>query len=240
MAYSERKKTHKKGSFVLYTPDYFKIEDSAELFGLMRQNSFATLLTAASSLTATHLPFHVDDSLGALGTLTAHMAKANPQWEEFSTDDEALVIFQGPHAYVSPSMYASANMVPTWNYAVVHAYGRPEIVSENELLEILKVAVTDYETGRECPWAMETLSDDFISKLSRAIVGFKIEITRIEGKYKMSQNRSKTDQLSVIEGLQQAGGAPENDVAQWMLKNVSLKPSSNGKFPPLPAGEASE
>ncbi|MGI4787523.1 MAG: FMN-binding negative transcriptional regulator [Janthinobacterium lividum] len=204
----------------MYIPEHFQVEDQTELFGLMRQNSFATLITSGTSLAASHLPFHIDESAGAFGTLRSHLARANPQWKEFSAAQEALVIFQGPHAYVSPSLYVSPNLVPTWNYVVVHAYGYPEIVGDDELLETLRLTAADNENTREQPWTLEDLPLDLTLKMLRAIVGFKITITRLEGKYKMSQNRSQADQLSLIDGLTQSGGELEGESARWMKANI--------------------
>jgi transcriptional regulator len=199
----------------LYTPDHFRVDDFDKLRALMRQNSFATLITSdAGSPFATHLPFLVDDG-GQYGVLRGHIAHVNPHWKHFD-GREALVIFQGPHAYISPRWYANPNLVPTWNYAVVHAYGRPKIVDNTALDDILRRTVAQYEPDSDEAWNLDSLAVDFVDKLKGAIVGFDMEITRLEGKFKMSQNRSKADQAGAIDGLRAAADPLSIAVAEWM------------------------
>jgi transcriptional regulator len=147
------------------------------------------------------------------------MARANPQWRDFAAGREALVIFQGPHAYISPSWYESHPSVPTWNYAVVHAYGVPRIVEDHDTLySMLEALVSTHEAAFVQPWRMD-LPHDYMEKMMRAVVGFEIEIARLEGKLKLSQNRSEQDQQLVAEALSQSEDRLSVDVAAMMVKS---------------------
>ena len=201
----------------MYLPKSFQIEDLAELHGFMRAYNFASLVTQHQGAPfASHLPFLLDAGRGPRGTLLAHMARANPQWRDFDATSESLVIFQGPHAYISPSWYETHPSVPTWNYAVVHAYGVPRIVEDHATLHhMLEVLVDTHEAAFARPWRMD-LPHDYLDKMMRAVVGFEIEITRLEGKLKLSQNRSEHDQHHVAEALGQSEHPLESDVAELM------------------------
>ena len=178
----------------MYLPKDFAVEDRETLYGLIRKNSFGLLISQVNGQPfATHLPFLLED-----GMLVAHMARANPHWQGFADGDEVLCVFQGPHAYVSPSWYTVETAVPTWNYAAVHVYGTPEIVDDP------KVAYTDQEklvysneAGFETPWRLGGRDQDFVDGMISAIVNFRIPITRIEGKFKLSQNRPVEDRNRV-------------------------------------------
>jgi transcriptional regulator len=183
----------------MYIPKSFSQDDVATLHTLMRQHSFAPMVTFADGqLFASHLPFILD---AERGVLKAHMARANSQWQSFSDQQEVLVIFQGPHAYVTPSWYEpDSTNVPTWNYAVVHAYGLPRMIDDPQAAyHLLRELVDTNEAGFEIPWRLEEFSA-YEHRLA-AIVAFEIEITRLEGKFKLSQNRNATDREHVIEGL---------------------------------------
>ena len=199
----------------MYLPKSFQIEDLAELHAFMRAYSFATLVTQHQGAPfASHLPFLLDAERGPHGTLLAHMARANPQWRDFG--GEALVIFQGPHAYISPSWYEAHPSVPTWNYAVVHAYGIPRIVEDHATLHhMLETLVDTREAAFAQPWRMD-LPPDYLDKMMRAVVGFEIAITRLEGKLKLSQNRSEHDQHQVAEALGQSEDQLDRGVAEMM------------------------
>jgi transcriptional regulator len=175
----------------MYIPNSFRAEELDQLHGLMRQHSFATLITQHEGAPfATHLPFLVDGERGPHGTLLAHMARANPQWRDFADGREALVIFQGPHAYVSPSWYEAHPSVPTWNYAAVHAYGIPRIVADDDTLyRMLAALVETHEASFARPWRLE-LPADYLAKISR-----------LEGKLKLSQNRAESDRRRVAAAL---------------------------------------
>ncbi len=201
----------------MYLPKSFQIEDLAELHAFMRAFGFATLVTQhAGAPFASHLPFLLDAERGPHGTLLAHMARANPQWRDFTAGGEALVIFQGPHAYISPSWYETHPSVPTWNYAVVHVYGQPRIVEDHATLHhMLETLVDTHEAAFAQPWRMD-LPHDYLDKMMRAVVGFEIEITRLEGKFKLSQNRPATDQRHVVDALAASGDPLGVGVAELM------------------------
>ncbi len=189
----------------MYIPKAFREDHINTLHKLMREYSFATLITQHEGVPfATHLPFMLDAQRGPNGTLLAHMARANPQWHDFASGQEELVIFQGPHAYISPSWYEVELSVPTWNYAVVHAYGIPRLIEDGEeLYQLLKTLIETHEAQFEKPWPFQ-LPDDYLQKMMRGIVGFEIEITRLEGKFKLSQNRTEAERENVIAALQES------------------------------------
>ncbi len=189
----------------MYIPKAFREDDISRLHTFMEAYSFATLVTQHESIPfATHLPFLLDPERGPNGILLAHMARANPQWHDFASAQEVLVIFQGPHTYISPSWYEVELSVPTWNYAVVHAYGLPHLIEDGEeLYKLLKTLIQTHEANFEMPWPFQ-LPDDYLQKMMRGIVGFEIEITRLEGKFKLSQNRTETERENVIAALQES------------------------------------
>jgi transcriptional regulator len=189
----------------MYIPKAFREDDITTLHEFIQIYSFATLITQHEGLPfATHLPFLLDSERGPNGTLLAHMARANPQWHDFNSAQEVLAIFQGPHAYISPSWYEVELSVPTWNYAVVHAYGIPRIIEDSEeFYQFLQILIETHEAQFENPWPFQ-LPDDYLQKMIRGIVGFAIEITRLEGKFKMSQNRTESEQENVIAALQES------------------------------------
>lgn len=205
----------------MYTPTVFKADELEVLHNLMQAYNFATLVTCqAGTPFATHLPFMVHPQQGQYGTLVAHMARANPQWHYFNTDTEVLVIFQGPHTYISPSWYTSEFSVPTWNYAAVHAYGVAHLIEDaSTVQQALDELVHHQEAPRTPPWTFEW-SERHIN-LTKAIVAFEITITRLEGKLKLSQNRSAEDRLGVIQGL--INSPVESDRAVAALMDVSAQ-----------------
>lgn len=203
----------------MYVPKHFREEDLAVLQALMRAHSFATLISTQEDgvPVATSLPVLLETEPAPYGTLKAHLALGNPQWHTLKQDREILVIFQGPHAYISPSWYEEKLSVPTWNYATVHAYGRPRLITEpGELYEHLSTLVTTYEGSFPQPWQLEDLPGDYVAKMMKGVVGLSIKITRLQGKYKMSQNRSLQEQQQIIEQLQTAGDPLIREVASIM------------------------
>ena len=192
----------------MYIPKAFRQDDIGTLHTFMQVYSFATLVTVQNGVPfATHLPCILDTGRGPHGTLLAHMARANPQWHDFNSAQEVLAIFQGPHAYISPSWYEVELSVPTWNYAAVHAYGLPRLIEDQEeLSQLLKTLIQTHESQFENPWPFQ-LPDDYLQKMIRGIAGFEIEITRLEGKFKLSQNRSATERENVIASLQESTDA---------------------------------
>ena len=194
----------------MYTPPAFREDDPAEIRRMMGEARLATLVTTGvHGLLATPLPLFLDESEGPYGTLYGHLAKANPQWKE-AADAEALAIFSGPDAYVTPSWYPAkaehGKVVPTWNYVAVHAYGRPEFFEDEARLHEVVTRLTELHEGpRERPWAVTDAPGPFIRSQLKGIVGVRMPITRLEGKRKMSQNRSEADRAGVAAGLR-AGG----------------------------------
>ena len=191
----------------MYLPAAFRDDRIESQHELIRSHPLATLITAgAGGLMANPLPFLLHADGGDKGVLRAHLARANPQCRELQSVDEALVVFQGPQAYVSPSLYASkrehGKVVPTWNYATVHAWGRPRLIDDKGWLRALVEALTRiHEAPRSEPWAVDDAPADYIDSMLQAIVGLEIPIARIEGKWKVSQNRPPADRQGVADGL---------------------------------------
>lgn len=200
----------------MYIPESFKETNSERISALIEGNSFGMLVTAPDGVPfVSHLPFIFDHAEGSKGKLLCHMARANPQWQHFSSCCEVLVIFQGPHAYVSPSWYSSPG-VPTWNYAVVHLRGKPRLIERESELEALVERLTHvYESHMTDPWKPNVVGSR-LTKLLNMIVGFEIEITDIQAKFKLSQNRPIEDQQRVVEKLSQSNNQTEAAVAKLM------------------------
>jgi transcriptional regulator len=195
----------------MYVPEAFRDDRPEALHDLIRANSFGVLVTHADDgLIASHLPFVLDAARGQHGVLIAHVARANQHWRSLA-DRESLAIFEGPHAYVSPRWYGTPLAVPTWNYAVVHAYGRARLLDDPaEVLVALDRLVRQHDPD----WAVP--DGDFVPKLAAGVVAFEIEIARLEGKFKLSQNRPEGDRRSVVAALS-AGGPGEAGVAAMMV-----------------------
>lgn len=204
----------------MYTPKQFEAPDEAALYALMERFSFAPLITTGpDGPLVTHLPFLIERGEDGEGRLIGHMARANGQWRGFTGQAEALVIFQGPHAYISPSWYGEPLSVPTWNYTVAHAYGRPRLIEdEGRVYAILHALVDQHEAARAAPWTMDGLPDSYIQGMMRGIVAFELEIERLEGKFKLSQNRPLADQQRVIAALSASDDPLEQDVAAAMAE----------------------
>ncbi|MFZ5592791.1 MAG: FMN-binding negative transcriptional regulator [Pseudomonadota bacterium] len=200
----------------MYIPEHFKETNSERISALIEGNSFGMLVTTPDGVPfVSHLPFIFDRAAGYKGKLLCHMARANPQWRHFSSCGEVLAVFQGPHAYVSPSWYSSPG-VPTWNYAVVHLRGKPRLIESEFELEALVERLTHvYEFHMPSPWK-PNLTGERRTKLLNMIVGFEIEVSDIQGKFKLSQNRPLEDQQSVVEKLSQSSNQTEAAVAKLM------------------------
>ena len=203
----------------MYNPASFAQHDVSKLHAFLRRHSFATLVSSGEGgLVASHLPLLLDPRAGRLGHLLGHMARANPQWRQ--VEGEVLAIFQGPHTYISPSWYEEPGMVPTWNYVAVHAYGTWQLVDQRgELLEILRHAIAFYEGPRPEPWSLD-LEGERLEGLLRSIVGFRIEISRLEGKWKLSQNHPEERRRKVIRGLRQQSGDDSQQIATLMEQRL--------------------
>lgn len=190
----------------MYTPPAFRLDDLPGLHAAIRAARLATLVTATQGgLQATPLPLFLVPDEGPLGTLYGHLARANPQWR-LPAQGEALAIFGGPDAYVTPSWYATkaetGRVVPTWNYVAVHAHGTPEFFEDTGRLLDVVARLTDlHEAARPDPWAVTDAPDAFVQGQLRGIVGLRLPIARLDGKRKMSQNRSAEDRAGVAAGL---------------------------------------
>lgn len=202
----------------MYTPPAFRDDDDASIRATIRAARLANLITATTDgPMATPLPLYLDESEGDHGVLYGHIAKANPQWQATPIGD-ALAIFMGPEAYVTPSWYATkqetGKVVPTWNYVTVHAHGPVEFFDDAERLAGVVTRLTDlHETPRPKPWAVSDAPADFIAAQLKGIVGLRIPVRRFEGKRKMSQNRAQSDRAGVAAGLASSESARDRDVA---------------------------
>jgi transcriptional regulator len=211
----------------VYIPKAFEETRPEVLHALIQQNSFGILVSQESGeLVASHLPFLLEPERGPHGILVGHMARANPQWRSFREGEEVLAIFLGPHAYISPSWYEAELAVPTWNYAAVHAYGVPTLVEDGAALHrILDAMVRTYEASLTPPWALQ-LPDDYMARMMKGIVGFEIEITRIEGKLKLGQNRSPADQAGVVAALTRQADPLGLQIAELTKEQMGPQPST--------------
>ena len=201
----------------MYTPKHFEENDPQILENLMFGFSFALLVTAQNGTPlGTHLPLLFEPT-GANGVLVGHLARANNHWRQFDGGTEAMAVFQGPHSYISPNWYANDGLVPTWNYATIHAYGQPQAIEDPiETKDILARLVKANETDTTGNWSMSRLSSDEIKKQLKGIVAFRMPIDRLEGKFKMGQNRPPEDVLAAVKGLRAAGHADAEMVAAEM------------------------
>jgi transcriptional regulator len=211
----------------MYTPACFAENDLARLHEAMERYSFALLVSQAGGETiASHLPLLLDRTSGPQGTLVGHMARANPQWQT-AAGQRVLVVFSGPHAYVSPTWYQAERVVPTWNYVAVHATGRLELTEDPaDAMALLRRMVATFEAPLERPWRLEDQPADFLDKLARQIVAFRIPIERLEGKWKLNQNQPPERRARVAAALEGQGSDDAREIAALMA-------GSN----PLPQGE---
>jgi transcriptional regulator len=200
----------------MYVPRAFQESDPDRVASLVRAYPFAMLVTAPDGVPfVSHLPILYDSSAGTHGRLLGHMARANPQWRDMSSDSEVLVVVQGPHCYVSPAWYASPG-VPTWNYAVAHLRGRPRLIHDAAGLATLVERLTRvHEAGRSNPW-QPNLAGEAGARLPKLIVGFEIEVARIQAKFKLSQNRPEEDRARVIAELRGSASQADMEVARLM------------------------
>ncbi|HWY23992.1 MAG TPA: FMN-binding negative transcriptional regulator [Nevskia sp.] len=206
----------------MYVPSHNRMDDRAEQLAFMRQYSFAALVSTGAgpgngaALQATHLPFVVVEEGGAL-RLLAHQARANPQWRDFVGGGEVLVIFQGPHAYISPSLYQRQPSVPTWNYAAIHAYGSLRLLeSREDKLRALRALVG----ANDVPYLaeMERLPEDFLALKLQGIVAFEIAVSRIEARWKLSQDRLPQERNTIVEALARSADSAALETAALTRK----------------------
>jgi transcriptional regulator len=200
--------------------------DRDTLHDFIEAHNFATLITTRDGVPfATRLPLILERSSSANGTLIGHVARANPHWRSFDGHSQALAMFDGPHAYVSPSWYVTSPAVPTWNYATVHAYGVPRITEDPHRVEaIVDRLVAIHEAELPNPWSARAVPPEFKSKLLKAIVGFEMAVDRIEGKFKFGQNRPIEDQLSTLDKLSTSASAGDRKLADLIRAHQKLAP----------------
>ena len=200
----------------MYVPPHFAVTEQAAAHDLVERHSFGLLVSRLGGEPfATHLPFLLDRTAGPHGALLGHMARANPQWRDLA-GQTVLAVFSGPHAYVSPTWYEAANVVPTWNYVAVHATGRAELVEDRgELLAVLRRSAAVYEAGMPAPWSPDA-AGPYVEKLLGHIVGFRIAIDRLEGKMKLNQNHPAERRAKVARALTDRGGEDALAVAALM------------------------
>ena len=203
----------------MYIPKQFKVNNVEEIREFVQQHSFATLVTTKKGKPiATHLPMQLVKEAENY-YITGHMAYGNPQWRTFADSEDVLVMFQGPHAYISSSWYEQEN-VPTWNYQAVHIYGPARILDENELKQDLTKLLEKYEKHRENPVLWDKLSPSLLEKELKGIVGFKIQVKEIQAAYKMSQNRNEKDYQNIVDQLENEKNPNSSQMAEQMKKRL--------------------
>lgn len=206
----------------MYTPKHFKMNDRKEIFDFIHKNSFAILVSQNNGkLVATHIPVLLKESEGVNGVLYGHIAKANEQLKNIN--EEVLVIFPGAHKYISSSWYESTQTVPTWSYLSVHVYGNIKIIADRENKEFIVRDVVKYFEGEKSNYSIDNLKPGYFGGLLKSITAFKVEITRIEGKKKISQNHPKQRQQRVISELEKSDDENSKQIAGLMKENIEKK-----------------
>ncbi len=207
----------------MYVPPHFEESRAEVLHGFIARHPFGVLVThGEAGLDANHLPFDLDPKAGARGILRAHVARPNPVWRSLSDGDEVLAIFRADDAYISPNWYPSKHethkQVPTWNYSVVHAHGKITVRDDEGFVRDLVGQLTrTHEAGQPVPWRLDDAPENYLVSMMKAIVGLEVEITRLVGKFKLSQNRETRDRLSAAEALEKQGKA---SIGQAMLDSM--------------------
>ncbi|UQZ48576.1 FMN-binding negative transcriptional regulator [Bacillus sp. PK3-037] len=203
----------------MYIPKYYKVTNADDIWDFVQNNSFGTIVTTAQGKPiATHLPLQLMKE-GDTYYITGHIAYRNPQWRTFETCEDVLVMFQGPHAYISSSWYEKEN-VPTWNYQAVHVYGTASILNEEELKHDLTMLLQKYEKHRKNPVLWDKLSPQLLESQLKGIVGFKMKVGEIQASYKLSQNRNEKDYMNIIDQLRHEGNPNSKQMAELMEKRL--------------------
>jgi len=211
----------------MYLPSHFEETRVEVLHQLIREHTLGVLVTLGpEGLNANHIPFEVEPTPAPLGTVRGHVARSNPVWRDFSRDVEALLIFQGPQAYVTPSRYPTkretGKVVPTYNYIVVHAYGPLRVVEDRAWLrELVERLTTRHEAARPQPWKISDAPGDYIENMLGAIVGIEIRVSKLLGKWKTSQNRPPVDREGVVRGLSEINDADAAAMASLVKGSAS-------------------
>lgn len=218
----------------MYNPSHFEETRTDVLHELMGAHPLATLVTlTAHGLEANAIPLHLRQDGSALGTLVGHVARANPLWREFDSAVEALAVFQGPQIYVTPSWYATkaetGRVVPTWNYVVVQAYGTLRVHDDAAWVHALLHELTDHhESARPAPWSVDDAPHDYTDALMRAVVGIEIPVTRLAGKWKVSQNQPRANRASVVAGLGESASPDAAAMAALVRRHGPIDPGAPG------------
>lgn len=203
----------------MYIPASFAENDQNKLHDFIERHGFGTLVSHDTEPFASHFPLLLERGKGPHGRLVGHMARANPQWKQAS-GQRVLAIFHGPHVYVSPAWYEAVNVVPTWNYVAVHVYGTFRLQEDAAWLKnVVQRTVETYEGGRDAPWSMETAEPGFLDRMLASIVGFEIDIERIEGKWKLNQNHPAERRERVVRALREIGDENSEQIAELMAAN---------------------
>lgn len=204
----------------MYIPAAFEVHDLSQLHDFIDQYSFGTMVSHhQGEMIASHLPLLLDRSRAPFGTVSGHVARANPQWNELA-GQRVLLIFSGPHAYISPTWYEEVNTVPTWNYEIVHVTGMARVIDDSkELASVVDRLVTRHERNLSPPWQFDA-NTEFSKRLLAQIVGFTVEIERIEGKWKLNQNHTETRRKRVIAALEQFPDDNRQGIARSMRQTL--------------------
>ena len=209
----------------MYIPEFNRVEDRATALAFIHANPFAILISTThkeDGAFATHLPILAHEVDGQL-QLRGHVAKANPHWKSITQDQESLVVFHGPHAYISPSLYEIRESVPTWNYAAVHVYGKGTVFTdEARLSRLLQDMISHFDSQYATQWP--SFSEEYRSRMLQHIVGFELNATRVETKFKLSQNRTRVEQENVIQSLASSSDSTVAAVATLMKQRGLGKP----------------
>lgn len=202
----------------MYIPPYYKEDDQGKLLEFMKVHNFALLVSSANNApVATHLPFVIEQRENKI-FLISHMAKANPQWKTFSNND-LLIVFQGPHAYISPSHYEKQQNVPTWNYIAIHAYGKAKLIEDPEdVFNLMERTIHNFEKDFYKQW--KSLDSNYVNGMLKAIIAFEIEVTKLEGKFKLSQNKTKNEQQNIISSLEKSDDSVQKELVKEMKKKI--------------------
>ena len=202
----------------MYISRFHRERDLSKVADFVREHDFATLVMAENNIPiASHLLVDFQTDTDGTWLFSGHMARANPLWKKFDSEKEVLLIFGGPNTYISPTWYNHLN-VPTWNYIAVHVYGFPRVIdSGDELRDILSRLIKRYETNSD--YRMENLPSDFAEKQMQGVMGFQVKATRVEGNFKLSQNRDDEDYVHVIQHLEERGDEQSVAIAEQMMKN---------------------
>lgn len=207
----------------MYTPPAYAEHETRTLHAFMRAHGFATLVTVgADGAQATHLPFLLRED-GGHGTLVTHLARANPQWRDLEAGARALVLFQGPHAFISPSWYVNQQTFPTWNYTAVHARGTPRLIQEPESIRaVLSATVAHYDTPLGGGWTFPAMPETLTAPRLKAIAALEIPIATLEGKMKLNQDKSVQDRLGVVRELERLGDTGGLAIARLIRAQLDL------------------